>query len=122
MDALGFQRPPAKGGRSKRNRLPGLVHPNIEFRVDVNAHSITGDQRFVLFAGHRKLQGVHVYRSDVVNDRPHECAAVDDNFFAKETRAHECDFLGRAAVQPVHHPVDNKDDDDRRDEPQDQLS
>ena len=94
VDALGFQCPPAKGRGSKRNRLLGLVHPNVEFRVHVYAHPVARDQRLVLLTGHRKLQGIHAYRRDVVNDRPDECAAVDDNLLAKKTRAHECDFLG----------------------------
>jgi hypothetical protein len=39
----------------------------------------------------------------------HEGAAVDHHLLAEEAGAHEGDLLRRAAVEPLHHPVDDRD-------------
>ncbi len=122
MDPLRLQRPAAEGGGGQGNRLRRLFHANVEFRIDVDAHPVPRDQRLVPLPGHGKRQRVHVDGGDVVDDRPDEGAAVDHDFFAEETGSDERDFFCGPAIKPVHHPVDDENDDDGCDQPEDQLS
>ena len=122
VQAFRFQRAPAQGGGGEADGGFGLGNTHVEFGVHVNAHAILGDQRFVAFAGYAQLHRVHVDRGNVVDDRPHEGAAVDHHLFPKEPGAHEGDLLGGAAIEPVHHPVEDEDYDHGGDQPQDQLS
>ena len=122
MQVLRFQRAPAERGGGDGNGFARGLHADIEFGLDIDSHAVTGDQRLFLVAHHLQRNGVHVDRRDVVNDRPDECAAVNHHLLAKETGPDESDLLGRTAVQPVHHPVDDEDDDDRQNEPKDQLT
>ena len=105
-----------RGG--ERDRLAARLHPDVELGLHVHPHAVARDQRGIALADHLELQGVHVDKGDVVDDRPHEGAAVDHHLLAEETGADEGHLLGGAAVQPVHHPVDDGDDDDRQDEPE----
>ena len=110
---------PAKRRGGQRHRIPRRRDANVEVRVDVDAHAVLGDERVVLGAGHAHLQHVHVDRRDVVDDRQHEGAAVDDDALAHQARADERDLLGRSPIEPVDEVDDDRDGDDRHDQPQD---
>ena len=75
------------------HRLAGRRHAHVELRLDVDAHAVLGDERVVTVAHHLHAQHVHVDRRDFVNERKHEGAAVDDDFFAEQAGAHEGHFL-----------------------------
>jgi hypothetical protein len=114
-------RGPASRPPSTPHRL-GLNYANVELGLDVDAHPVLGDQRLISFVrAHRQRQRVHVDRRDVVNDRPDEGAAVDHHLLAQEAGPHEGDLLGRAAIEPLHHPVDDGDHHHRDNQPEDQL-
>ena len=117
-----FECPSAEGRGGETNGLLGVGHADVKFRVHIDAHSILRDQRVFSFARHGKLHGVHIDRRDVVDDRPNECAAVDHNFLSQEAGSHERDLFGGAAIEPMHHPIENEYRDHRGDEPQDNLS
>src|SRR3546814_16699792 len=53
-----------------------------------------------------------------MDDRQHERAAVDHHGLAAVAGAHEGDFLRRAVVEPVQQVDDDRDADDRDDEPE----
>jgi hypothetical protein len=112
---------PERGG-GDGDGFGGRGDADVELGLDVDAHAVLGDQRLVLLPGDRHLQHVHVDGRDVVDDRPHEGAAVDHHLFPEEAGADERDFLGGPAVEPGHHPVDHGDHDDRGDDPQNELS
>ena len=92
---------------------------HVEVRVDVDAHAVLGDERVVLGARHAHLQHVHVDGRDVVNDRQHEGAAIDHHALAHETRTDERHLLGGSPIQPVDQIDDDRNRDDRHDQPQD---
>ena len=104
-----------------RDGFGGRLHPHIEFRLDVDAHAVLGDQRVGLLAHDLHLQHVHVDRRVVVDERQHEGAAVDHHPLAEQAGAHEGHLLRGPVIEPVHQIDDDRDDDDRDDQPQDQL-
>ena len=97
-----LHRAPADGRRGHRHRFAGRSDAHIELRHHVDAHPVLGDECVLLVAHHLELDHVHVDRSRLVNDRQHEGAAVDHHLLPAESRAHERDLLGGAAVEPVH--------------------
>ena len=110
---------PAQRRGGQRHRVPRRRDAHVEVGVDVDAHAVLGDERVVLGARHAHLQHVHVDRRDVVDDRQHEGAAVDHHPFAHEAGADERHLLGGAPVQPVDQIDDDRNRDDRHDQPQD---
>ena len=106
-----------RGG--ERHRLARRRDADVEVGVDVDPHAVLGDERVVLGAGHAHLQHVHVDGRDVVDDRQHEGAAVDDHPLAHEAGADERHLLGGSPVEPVDEVDDDRDGDDRHDQPQD---
>ena len=52
-------RRPERRGRD-RDRFPVGLHAHIEFRLDVDAHAVAGDQRVLFLAHDLHLQDVHV--------------------------------------------------------------
>ena len=110
---------PAQRRGGQRDRVPRRRDAHVEVGVDVDAHAVLGDERIVLGAGHAHLQHVHVDRRDVVDDRQHEGAAVDHHPLAHETGADERHLLGGSPVEPVDKVDDDRDRDDRHDQPQD---
>ena len=122
MQAFRLERaPPERGGRHRHGPALGL-DAHVEFGLDVDAHAILRDQRFVGGARHLERQGVHVDRCDFMDHRPDERAAVDDDFFAQEPGPDERDLLGRPAIEPLQHPEDYGDRHHRDDEPENQLA
>ena len=119
---FGIQGAAAERGGGAGDGLLGRLHPDVEFGLDVDAHAVAGDQCLLLGADDLQRHGVHVHRRDVVDDRPDEGAAVDDDLLAEETGSDESHFLGRAAIEAIHHPVDDGDRDDRDYEPKDDLA
>ena len=122
VQAFGLQRAsPERGGGHRHGAALGL-DADVELGLDIDAHAILRDQRFAGGARHLEGQGVHVHGRDLVDHRPDEGAAVDDDLFAEEPRPDECDLLGRAAIEPLQNPEDDGDDHHRDDEPEDQLA
>ena len=113
---------PAERGGGDRHRFARRRHAHVEFGLDVDAHAVLGDERVVAVADDLHAQDVHVDRRDLVNERQHEGAAVDDHFFAEQAGAHEGHFLRGAVVEPVDEIDDDRDDDDRDDQPDDQAA
>ncbi len=122
VQVRGFESSATEGRGGHGDGGPIRADPDVELGLDVHAHPVLGDERVLLCARHGERQSVHVDRRDVVHDRPDEGAAVDHHLLAQKTGAHEGDLLCRATIEPVHHPVEDGDDDHRHDEPQDQLS
>ena len=61
--------------------------------LDIDAHAVLGDERVISVANDLHAQNVHIDRGDLVNEREYQRAAVDDDLFTKQARAHERDFL-----------------------------
>ncbi len=122
VQALGFERSASKRRGSHRDCGALGLNAHIEFRFDVDAHPVLGDQRLAGDARHLERQGVHVDRRDLMDHRPNERAAVDDDFFTEEPSPDERDLLGGAAVEPLQNPEDDGDHHHRYDEPEDQLA
>ena len=108
--------------RGDGDRFVGRRDTDIELRIHVDPHAVPGDERVVLVPDHLDRQDVHVDGRDVVDDRPHEGAAVDHHFLAEKTSPDKGHFLCRTAVQPMHHPVDDGDDDDRQYQPENEFA
>ena len=119
VQSLLLHRAPAEGGGGQRHGLARRRDANVEVGLDVDAHAVLGDERIVLGAGDAHLQHIHVDRGDVVDDRQHEGAAIDDDALAHQARADERDLLGRSPIEPVDEIDDDGDGDDRHDQPQD---
>ena len=122
MQALGLERASAERRRGDRNRFARGPDADIEVGLDVDAHAVARDQRVALLAHDRHRQHVHVDGREIVNERQHEGAAVDDDALAEEAGAHERHFLRRAMIEPVHDIDEHDDDDDRDDQPEDQRA
>ena len=122
MQLLRLQRAAAERRGGDRDRLAGRLHAHVEIGLDVDAHAVARDDGVLFRARDRHRQHVHVDRREVVNERQHEGAAVDDDALAEEAGADERHFLGRAVVEPVDDIDDDHDRDDRDDEPEDQLA
>ena len=114
-----LHRAPTDGRSGHRHRFPRGRDTHVELGHHVDPHPVLGDERVLLVAHHLELDHVHVDRGRLVDDRQHEGAAVDDHLLPPETRSHERDLLGGAAVEPVHEVHHHRDHDDRDDEPQD---
>ena len=112
----------AERRRGDGHRLARRWHPHIKLGFDVDAHAVLGDQRVVAVAHHLHAQHVHVDRRDLVDERKHESAGVDDDLFAEQAGPHEGNLLRRAVVEPVDEIDDDRDDDDRDDQPDDQTA
>jgi hypothetical protein len=82
-----------------------------------DAHAVLGDDGVVAGARHAHLQHVHVDGRDVVDDRQHERSAVYHHALAKQTGSDERHLLGGSPVQPVDKVNDDRDRDDRHDQP-----
>ncbi len=122
VQTVGLQRAPAQGGGGNRHRRFRRPDAYVELGLHVDAHAVLGDQCVVLLAHHLQRQRVHVDGRDVVDDRPHKGATVDDNLLTAQAGAHERHLLGGAAVEPVHDPIDDGDDDNRQNEPENELA
>jgi hypothetical protein len=57
-----------------------------------------------------------------VDERQHEGAAIDHHAFAEKAGADERGFLRRAVIEPVDDIDADHDQDDRDDQPEDQLT
>ena len=113
---------PAERRGRERHRLGGGADADVEVGVDVDPHPVAGDDGVVLAAMHPHLQHVHVDRRDVVDERQHEGAGIDHHFFAGKAGTDERRLLRRAPVKPVHQIDDDRDHDDRDDQPENERS
>ena len=109
VQAFRLQRAPSKRRGRHRHGAPLGLDAHVKLGLDVDAHAIFCDQRLVGGARHLERQGVHVDRRDLMDHRPDECAAIDDDLFAEEPRPDECDLLGRTAIEPLQNPEDDGD-------------
>src|SRR5690606_15300331 len=101
------------------HRLGLLHHAHEELRLDVHAHAVAGDHGLAVYARYRDAHHVQVDRRDLVHDRQHQRAAVDDHLLAAEAGPDERDFAGRAVIEPVEQVHHHRDDHDGDDKPQD---
>ena len=122
MQALGLERASPKRRRGDRNRFARRPDADIEIGLDVDAHAVARDQRVAFLAHDSHRQHVHVDGREIVNERQHESAAVDDDALAEEPGPHERHFLRRTMIEPVHDVDEHDDDDDRDDQPEDQRT
>ena len=111
-DAVFLQRAPAERLRGGGDGLPGGADTHEEFGNDIDAHAVAGDERAVLATRHLDAHDVHVDRSDFVQHRDDEGAAVDDDLLAQEAGSDEGGLFGGAAIKPAHD-VNENDDRDR---------
>src|SRR5262245_25218307 len=122
MQALLLHGTAAERGGGGGDRFARRRDPHIELRLDIDAHAVPRDQRVLILAHDLHLQHVHVNRCDVVDDRQHECAAVDHHLFAEQTGADKRHFLRGPAIEPVHEVHGDRDDNDRDDQPEYQVT
>lgn len=91
---LRLQRAAAKGGGGDRDGLRRRLHVHLEIGFNIDTHSVARDDGVLLGADDRHRQHVHIDGREIVNERQHESAAVDDDALAQEAGADERYFLG----------------------------
>ena len=104
-----------------RHQLPAGADAHEKLADHIDANAVLGDQRHLMLTPHLDPHHIHVDPGDLVQHRDHEGAAVDHHLLAEKPGAHESDFLGRTAVQPLQDIDGDDDDDSDDDEPHEQV-
>src|SRR5215468_11220512 len=117
-----MRRTPAERRGRDGDRLARRRHPNVELRIDVDPHTVLGDECVVPFTHDAYAQDIHADRRHLMDEGKNERPTVDHDLLAEKARAHERQFLRGSVVEPIDEVDDDHHDDDGNDEPYDQAT
>ena len=119
---LGLRRHLAQARRGGGHGLARRSDAQEELGIGVHPHPVAGDERVLALGRHAQPREVERDGRDLVDDRQHERAAGDDDLLAAHAGAHEGALGGRALVEPVEQPNDDRHRNEGDDEECDELA